>query len=104
MAQDDCAASQFIPFEMESVEQSICDRFEQQAEGAGVHRRRWETSSEFTLRVLDRIDADSEAVMVLAELYRDARHSGHDITEDSRRRALEALDVVHRSLDTRARS
>jgi amino acid adenylation domain-containing protein len=31
MAQDDCAASQFIPFEMESVEQSICDRFEQQA-------------------------------------------------------------------------
>ena len=79
-------------------------RFEQQAEQAGVHRRRWETSSEFTLRVLDRLSADSEAVLALAELYRDARHSQHDITEDSRRRALEALDAVHRSLDTRARS
>ena len=77
-------------------------RFEQQAEMAGVHRQRWETSSEFTLRVLDRLSADPRAVMTLAELYRDARHSRHEISEESRREATEALDAVHRSLGSRA--
>jgi hypothetical protein len=77
-------------------------RFEEQAGQVGVHRRQWETSSEFTLRVLDRVSADTSAVTTLAELYRDARHSRHEITEANRDAALEALDVIHRSLTTRA--
>jgi hypothetical protein len=76
--------------------------FEQQAEAAGVRRQRWETSSEFTLRVLDRLSADTGAVVALAELYRDARHSRHEITEANRASAQEALDAIHRSLRTPA--
>jgi hypothetical protein len=37
-------------------------------------------------------------VAVLAELYRDARYSAHDVTEDNRARAVEALDAVHLSV------
>ena len=77
-------------------------RFEEQAESAGVRRRPWETSSEFTLRILDAVSADGPAVLRLAELYRAARHSDHEITEADRAEALEALDVVHRSLGDRA--
>lgn len=73
-------------------------RFEEQAAAAGVRRQAWETSSEFTLRILDRLSANSESVLVLADLYRAARHSSHEITEDDRSRAEVALDVVHRSL------
>lgn len=73
-------------------------RFEVQAEAVGVRRLPWETSSEFTLRLLDRVSADAAAVVALAELYRDARHSRHEITEENRNRAIEALDVIHRSL------
>jgi hypothetical protein len=67
-----------------------------------VRRLPWETSSEFTLRVLDRVSADTRAVVALAELYRDARHSRHEITEENRDRAAEALDVIHRSLGSHA--
>lgn len=77
-------------------------RFEDQAGSAGVRRRAWETSSEFTLRVLDRVAADTSAVTALAELYRDARHSRHEITEANRAAALEALDRIHLSLVIRA--
>ena len=73
-------------------------QFEEQAATAGVRRQTWETSSEFTLRVLDRLAADSAAVTTLAELYRAARHSTHEITEADRAEAQVALDVVHRSL------
>ena len=73
-------------------------QFEEQAASAGVRRQTWETSSEFTLRVLDRLAADSAAVTTLAELYRAARHSTHEITEADRAEAQVALDLVHRSL------
>ena len=73
-------------------------QFEEQAAPAGVRRQTWETSSEFTLRVLDRLSADSAAVTTLAELYRAARHSTHEITEADRAEAQVALDLVHRSL------
>jgi hypothetical protein len=79
-------------------------RFEEQAAEAGVRRKPWETSSEFTLRVLDRLSADGEAVLVLAELYRAARHSAHEITEEDRASAQTALDVIHRSLGVTAGS
>jgi hypothetical protein len=77
-------------------------RFEEQAAAAGVRRQPWETSSEFTLRVLDRLAADDTAVLRLAELYRDARHSDHEITEANRHSAAQALDAIHRSLGVQA--
>ena len=62
---------------------------------AGVERRPWQTSSEFVLRVLDLVGADRGAVAGLADLYREARFSDHPITEEHRRQALTALDVIH---------
>jgi len=76
-------------------------RFELQAGRAGAERRVWQTTSEFVLGVLDLVGADQGAVSELAELYREARFSDHPMTDDHRRRALEALDAVHRSLRTR---
>ena len=76
-------------------------RFEELAESSGVRRLPWETSSEFTIRLLDRVSADESAVGELAELYRDARYSRHDVGEDSRDRATAALDRIHRSLGSR---
>ncbi len=73
-------------------------QFEEQAASVGVRRAPWETSSEFTLRVLDLLAVDASAVTELAELYRDARHSQHDVTEESRARARTALDRIHQSL------
>jgi len=67
------------------------ERFEEQAERVGLARKPWETSSEFTLRLLDVVSADPSAVSRLAVLYREARFSEHDITEADRQRAVEAL-------------
>jgi hypothetical protein len=77
-------------------------RFEVQGEAAGVGRRQWETSSEYAIRILDRVAADSGAVNRLAGLYREARFSEHPITEEHRAAALEALHQIRRSLGVRA--
>jgi hypothetical protein len=77
-------------------------RFEVQGRAAGVERRSWETSSEYAIRILDRVSADSGAVNRLAGLYREARFSEHPITEQHRADALEALAQVRRSLGVRA--
>lgn len=73
-------------------------RFESQAGEVGAHRKPWETSSEFTLRVLDLVRADSIAVARLAALYREARFSDHELSEPDRSEALAALDAIHASL------
>ncbi|MGA8246832.1 MAG: DUF4129 domain-containing protein [Nocardioides sp.] len=74
------------------------DRFEEQAERVGVARRLWETSSEFTIRLLDAASADPTAVSRLAALYREARFSEHEITEQTRAGAVEALRMIHLSI------
>jgi hypothetical protein len=74
------------------------DRFEEQAEHVNASRRDWETSSEFTIRLLDAVSADAEAVSRLAELYHEARFSEHEIDEGRRRAAVEALRRIHASL------
>lgn len=74
--------------------------FERQAHRAGVERRTWQTTAEYVSGVLDQVGADSGAVAGLAELYREARYSDHDITEAHRQQALEDLDTIHRSLRT----
>ncbi len=73
-------------------------RFEVQGERAGVRRREWETSSEFTLRMLDEAGADSAAVTRLGELYREARFSRHEVDEEHRVAAVEALAAIRASL------
>ncbi len=79
------------------------DRFEVQAAQAGIARRPWETSSEFTLRLLDFVSADSGAVARLERLYHEARFSEHVIGEDRRSAAAEALQSIHATLPTRTR-
>jgi hypothetical protein len=73
-------------------------RFEQQAAGAGLERHPWETSSEFTLRMLDLVAADSHSVAELAVLYREARFSTHSLDEAARARAVADLDAIHAGL------
>jgi len=74
------------------------DRFEEQAERVHVARKPWETSSEFTLRLLDAVSADAAAVSRLESLYREARFSEHEIDESRRESAMEALHAIHVSL------
>jgi hypothetical protein len=77
-------------------------RFEVQGERAGVGRRPAETTSEYAVRILDLVEADSGAVHRLAVLYREARFSEHQITEDHRATALEALAAIRRGAGMRA--
>jgi hypothetical protein len=76
-------------------------RFEVQAEAVGIGREPWETSAEFTLRVLDLVSADERAVADLSVLYREARFSDHDLGEQARSSAVDAVERIHRSLGAR---
>ena len=76
-------------------------RFEQQAVRGGVVRRPWQTTAEFVLGVLDLVSADRGAVTRLADLYREARFSEHELSEADRLAALEALDTIHRTIGVR---
>ncbi|GAA1923977.1 DUF4129 domain-containing protein [Nocardioides hwasunensis] len=76
-------------------------RFEVQGERAGVSRSPSETSSEYAIRILDLVAADSGSVHRLAELYREARFSEHPITEDHRAAALAALAGIRQGLGVR---
>ena len=73
-------------------------RFEEQAARAGVRPETWETSSEFALRILDMVQADTAAVSALAELFREARFSEHEVTEADRSAAIDRLAQIHASL------
>lgn len=73
-------------------------RFETAAAAAGMERQVWETSSEFTLRVLDLVEADTAAVGRLGALYREARFSEHEVTEGDRTAAVAALEEIHRTI------
>jgi hypothetical protein len=76
------------------------DRFEEQGERVGVARKPWETSSEYTIRLLDLVRADPAAVARLERLYHEARFSDHEIDESRRDSAVEALEAIHLSLGT----
>jgi hypothetical protein len=80
------------------------DRFEEQAERVKAARHDWETSSEFTLRLLDAVSADDVAVTRLEALYREARFSEHEIDEGRRQAAVEALHAIHASIGIGARA
>jgi hypothetical protein len=65
---------------------------------AGLPRQRHETSSEFVVRALHRLDLDPAAVGRLAARYREARFSEHPIGEDARQDATSALEQIHADL------
>lgn len=71
---------------------------ERAAAGAGVERRPAETPSEFTVRVLAAADVSQPRLERLAELYREARFSQHDLPETARAEAREALVVLRDQL------
>lgn len=73
-------------------------RFEEQATEVGLAPLVWETPSEFTVRVLSALVRDQDAVGQLEGLYVEARFSRHEITEEHRERAIEAVRRVHGSL------
>lgn len=77
---------------------ALWNRLELDVADSGVPRRPAETSAEFTSRFLGALDADRDAADRLAELYREARFSRHDLTEQHRAEAGAALERLHRSL------
>ena len=73
-------------------------RLEEIAAETGLARHRWETSAEFTARMLAGLPVDAAAARELGTLYRRARFSSHELTEDDRERARAALTVLHHGL------
>ncbi len=68
---------------------------------AGLPAKASETSAEFVVRTLHTLDLDPRAVGRLAALYREARFSEHDMGEDRRTAAREALEALHADLRAR---
>jgi hypothetical protein len=79
-------------------------RLEESVAAAGLPRRPFETSAEFTVRVLHRLDLDPRAIGALAALYREARFSEHELDEGARTAAREALELLHEDLRRTAAS
>jgi len=75
-------------------------RLEEIAAETGLVRQRWETSAEFTARMLAGLPVDAAAARELGTLYRRARFSSHELTEVDRDRARAALSVLHEGLRT----
>jgi hypothetical protein len=68
---------------------------------AGLPPRRSETSSEFVVRTLHSLDLDPRAIGRLAALYREARFSEHELGEDARTAARDALQALHADVRSR---
>lgn len=79
------------------------NEFELAASRVGHARQQWQTSSEFTLEILDLVQADGGAVGRLAGHYREARFSVHEISEADRAEARDDLDVILAGLGQRRR-
>jgi len=77
-------------------------RLEMVITDVGLPPYTWETSAEFTVRVLQRLDLDPRAIATLSGLYREARFSDHELGEDDRVAARSALRRLHSDLQERA--
>lgn len=73
-------------------------QLEEAAGSGGLRRRRAETSTEFTVRVLARWEVPSEAIERLGGLFREARFSQHPVTEQMRHEAVVALNTINQVL------
>lgn len=76
-------------------------RVEELAAASGAAREPWETSTDFTERLLAQLDLDPDAVDTLAACYREARFSPREPGEEVRERARAALERVHADLGAR---
>jgi hypothetical protein len=72
--------------------------FEVAAGRIGLARQPWQTAAEFTLQVLELLEAEHGAVGRLGDLYREARFSEHELDEVHREAAQRALAQIHESL------
>lgn len=70
-------------------------RLEDEIVAAGLPADPSRTSAEVAEAVLGRYAVDMRALRDLAALYREARFSRHELTEDHRARAADALTAVH---------
>ncbi|AYG04887.1 DUF4129 domain-containing protein [Gryllotalpicola protaetiae] len=64
------------------------------AEDSGVERRAAETPTEFTTRVITRVQADGAAAAQLVEVYQSVRFGAHEITSAEVRRARAAIEKL----------
>lgn len=71
---------------------------EESTVAAGLSRLNTETAAEYVERVLGTWAVDPVALAELAELFREARYSGHPISEAQRDQARSALTRVHADL------
>lgn len=71
---------------------------ERRALDAGLPRLAAETAHEYSVRVVGASSVDPEPISELAELYREARFSGHRLGEQHRQLALAALTNVRHGL------
>ena len=76
-------------------------RFERAAADSGVERKPWFTPMEFMREALDRLPIPRRAVPTLTGLFELARFSHHELGRAERDRALEALDEIRTSMQTR---
>ncbi len=79
-------------------------RLEASVQAAGVEPDPALTSTELTTEVLHRFALDAGAVEELGSLYREARFSTHQLGEQQRTAAIDALDAVHAGLRRVVRS
>jgi hypothetical protein len=69
-------------------------QLEHDAAAAGLPRDAAETSAEYVERVVAASSVDPAPIRELAALYREARFSRHELSDDHRTRALAALNRV----------
>lgn len=72
---------------------------ERAAAEAGTHRAAPDTPSELAGRLIDRHGVSSGPLLRLAELYREARYSTHEVPESARGEARAALEQLRAELD-----
>lgn len=73
-------------------------RLEDALVAAGFEPRAAETPTEFVRRTLTTFALDEQAIGRLADLYREARFSTHELTEAHRDEAVDCLQQLHRQL------
>jgi hypothetical protein len=73
-------------------------QLERAAADAGTHRGAPDTASELVGRLIDRHPVSSGPLLRLADLYREARYSRHELPESARSEARAALEQVRAEL------
>ena len=74
-------------------------QLERAAADAGTHRAAPDTASELVGRLIDRHPVSSAPLLRLADLYREARYSRHELPESARAEARAALEQLQAELE-----